>query len=163
MRRLTRGRHGLNHDPELNEYDRAWQDLLYQRGIEQPEDICDKCQGLGVRSYPSTATWRGGVGGQAFTDDICDVCWGSGHATERWLNLRKMVEENEQFIAARAVDALTQSCGATLQTAKDSVVEIIAVLDKLANGRKTSFWTAPLAHSLANTLRRAIGEPAKKL
>lgn len=50
---------------------------------------CVGCAGLGVKAYGSTATWRGGIGGQAITNDICDTCWGSGDASRPWLNLRE--------------------------------------------------------------------------
>ena len=39
---------------------------------------CASCGGHGSRAYGSTATWRGGAGGQAITSDVCDKCWGSG-------------------------------------------------------------------------------------
>lgn len=45
---------------------------------------CTGCGGLGVKTYSSTATWRGGIGGQAMTEDVCNVCWGSGNANAPW-------------------------------------------------------------------------------
>jgi len=45
---------------------------------------CLSCQGLGVKVYGSTATWRGGIGGSALTDDVCDHCWGSGDNERPW-------------------------------------------------------------------------------
>ena len=78
---------------------------LIDLGWESPEDIvtklntaifswldiehpCPACGGRGKRSYPSTATWVGGIGGQVVTTDICDKCWGSGDADRHWTNLR---------------------------------------------------------------------------
>lgn len=55
------------------------------RGIETP---CKKCSGYGVRLYGSTATWRGGIGGQAMTNDVCDKCWGSGDENRPWPSWR---------------------------------------------------------------------------
>jgi hypothetical protein len=49
---------------------------------------CPQCYGEGRRSYPSTATWRGGCGGQAFTTDVCDTCWGTGRTDRRGADLR---------------------------------------------------------------------------
>ena len=61
--------------------------LLEMRGIE-PGNACTKCSGIGKRTYANTTTWRGGIGGQAMTVDVCDKCWGSGDKTHTWLNLR---------------------------------------------------------------------------
>lgn len=64
--------------------------MLEWRGIESIESACDKCGGSGVSGYGSTATWRGGIGGQIMTSDICDKCWGSGDKNNIWTNLRKL-------------------------------------------------------------------------
>jgi hypothetical protein len=47
-------------------------------------ELCSDCAGWGVKLYGSTATWRGGIGGQAMTTDVCDVCWGSGDKAQPW-------------------------------------------------------------------------------
>ena len=57
----------------------AW--ALDWRGIETP---CPECGGSGVKTYGSTATWHGGVGGQAMTMGVCDKCWGSGDKHHPW-------------------------------------------------------------------------------
>jgi hypothetical protein len=59
--------------------------FLMCRGVETP---CSKCVGFGVRAYGSTATWRGGIGGQTVTQGICDHCWGSGDEHRKGANLR---------------------------------------------------------------------------
>lgn len=56
---------------------------LNWRGID-PGDECSACGGAGSRAYGSTATWRGGIGGQVITIDVCNRCWGSGSKTHRW-------------------------------------------------------------------------------
>lgn len=146
-------------DDEARE--RAHEDMLRQRGVRDP---CETCRGYGVCSYGNTSTWRRGVGGAAITRGVCDVCWGSGDADpERaWLDLRTLDEWVASAVAERALHALEDACGARLTTTKPSVMQIVEVLEKLANGRKTSFWTAPLAQGLANILRRAVGEPEVK-
>src|SRR5690606_40467801 len=61
-----------------NERERVERDLIEMRiGNATP---CELCHGLGVRAYGSTATWRGGAGGQAITSDGRDRGWGSGTA-----------------------------------------------------------------------------------
>ena len=71
--------------------DRIYDDMLLWRGIDRlaGEEPCTECGGSGIRVYGSTATWRGGIGGQAITHDVCDRCWGSGRADKPWTNLRK--------------------------------------------------------------------------
>ena len=56
---------------------KIWEDFIRCRGVE-PERICEECGGLGVKVYGDTSTWRGGIGGQAITNDVCNRCWGSG-------------------------------------------------------------------------------------
>lgn len=75
---------------ELQEQrDSQYWDFLSMRGVEKG-DVCPACGGLGVRAYPSTSTWRGGIGGQKITNDICDECWGSGRASVKWTDLREL-------------------------------------------------------------------------
>lgn len=65
--------------PQIVPTDEEVARFLSWRGVETP---CPKCHGAGGRMYPSTSTWRGGVGGQSFTRGVCDACWGSGDALE---------------------------------------------------------------------------------
>lgn len=64
---------------------RLFQEFLEARGVESP---CKECGGLGVRAYSSTSTWRGGIGGQAITNGVCDDCWGSGDSSRKWPSWR---------------------------------------------------------------------------
>ena len=66
-------------------YDR----VLAWRSIE-PGDQCLQCGGCGGLAYGSTATWRGGVGGQTITGGVCDKCWGSGSKSRPWPSWRKV-------------------------------------------------------------------------
>ncbi len=61
--------------------------MLSWRDIE-PDEFCETCGGSGTRVYGSTATWRGGIGGQALTADVCDKCWGSGNKHRAWPSMR---------------------------------------------------------------------------
>ena len=60
--------------------------VRYQRGVREP---CADCGGAGVKMYESTSTWRGGIGGAAMTNDVCDKCWGSGDADSPWYSHRE--------------------------------------------------------------------------
>jgi hypothetical protein len=138
-------------------------DVIERRGVHL-DDICTTCHGMGVTSYSNTSTWRKGFGGRAITQGICDACWGSGDKDHPWMNLRTMEVDIRRQIAEQAVDALARSCGASLSpTTTMSIKEIIEQLDLMTRKRKISFWTDELANGLANVLRRAIGEPEKKL
>lgn len=55
----------------------------------EESDMCRECGGSGYKLYGSTATWRGGVGGQAMTNSVCDCCWGSGSNSNPWPSWRK--------------------------------------------------------------------------
>lgn len=56
---------------------------------------CPACMGRGQRAYASTSTWHGGIGGSAITDDICDVCWGTGRTDRTGANLRELTDRRE--------------------------------------------------------------------
>lgn len=71
--------------------------MLEWRGISRDmgDTPCKRCHGSGRAMYGSTATWRGGMGGQAITGDVCDQCWGSGNAEKPWTNLRQVASKGE--------------------------------------------------------------------
>jgi len=69
----------------MNREDECYEMFLEWRDIETP---CPSCNGSGIKTYGSTATWRGGVGGQMLTNGVCDKCWGSGDANKPLPNLR---------------------------------------------------------------------------
>lgn len=70
-------------------YDELLGIFLGWRGIE-PGEACNECNGSGVTTYGSTATWRGSIGGQALTLDVCDRCWGSGSRLKPWPSRRRV-------------------------------------------------------------------------
>ena len=65
---------------------------LEWRGIyeENGHEACKSCSGSGGKLYGSTATWKRGIGGQAMTHGVCDICWGSGRSDRPWLNLKEL-------------------------------------------------------------------------
>ena len=57
---------------------------------------CHRCGGYGTHTYGSGSTWRGGVGGQMMTMDVCDVCWGTGRNDEIGHDLRRCKGEHHE-------------------------------------------------------------------
>jgi len=76
----------------MDRIEELYWEFLSMRGVEK-DDVCGSCNGLGVKTYASTSTWRRGIGGQAITNDVCDSCWGSGRKSVTWANLRKLEDE----------------------------------------------------------------------
>lgn len=107
--------------------------FLRLRGVETP---CPRCQGLGTKTYGSTSTWRGGMGGSTMTKDVCDECWGSGDMYQHGDNLREMRATENARIAERAATLLVDSVGANLSLAHPAIEAIVGELRRLANGRK---------------------------
>lgn len=54
---------------------------------------CTACGGQGSRAYGSTSSWRGGIGGQSITSDVCDRCWGTGRSDRTGPDLRAIERE----------------------------------------------------------------------
>lgn len=79
--------HDLMGENQDNPYVMGQLSVMHQRGVEVP---CEKCSGIGVRAYPNTATWAGGIGGSMVTPDVCDVCWGTGDKHRKGVNLRTL-------------------------------------------------------------------------
>ena len=78
--------------------------FLDARRAETP---CAKCHGTGAIAYGDTSTWHGGPGGQTITRDVCDECWGSGDATQRWTDLRALRDRMRALEAQIAALAYT--------------------------------------------------------
>jgi uncharacterized protein YukE len=75
-----------------NQREHMYDTMLQWRGIEREngDEPCRGCNGSGVRAYGNATTWRGGVGGQVITSDVCDKCWGSGNSENVWVNLKSI-------------------------------------------------------------------------
>ncbi len=133
--------------------------FLDMRGVYDP---CSDCGGMGRKSYPNTCTWRrGGICGQAFTDDVCDTCWGTGDRYRRGVDLRVQLDGERQRVADGAVGLLAASALCGIKNAHPAVSALCAELDKLGSfrGRKARpDWFRECCQSLAKQLRRGIGE-----
>jgi hypothetical protein len=115
---------------------------------------CASCRGVGQRLYGSTATWRGGIGGAAMTEDVCDVCWGTGDSSHPGYDIRKHEAGVSRLVEQRAARLLERSMGAGIGILKGAQEECAAALDTLARKRKHQARETPdLATLLAKTLR----------
>lgn len=129
--------------------------LDWLRSLRGVEDPCPRCQGMGRRSYSSTATWRGGIGGQAITMDVCDVCWGTGDRFRRGTDLRRMAREEESRVAERAGSFLAEQCGTYLSNMRPALRAVATELERLGRGRKER---PPFFYDACSLLARRLGE-----
>lgn len=139
----------------------AWRDMCDLRGVETP---CPKCQGYGVRAYGSTATWRGGIGGQSITNGVCDACWGSGDANRQWANLRKLESERVAMSDRECAEWLARKCGASYSRMRESLARFADVIEAEGRRRKVPagvdlFWYSRAAEAVAGALRSLAKEP----
>lgn len=82
-------------------FEDAHKHFLECRSVKTP---CPGCSGLGVKTYGSTSTWAGGIGGQAITSGVCDKCWGSGDKHRLWPSWKEMKairDENKRLKAEK--------------------------------------------------------------
>ena len=86
---MTTGKSIAELEARIKELEGDWrQQALAILDIEEP---CGTCGGIaGRRIYGSTSTWRGGIGGAAMTEDVCDKCWGTGDLANKGRDLREM-------------------------------------------------------------------------
>jgi len=110
-----------------------FQHFLEQRGVEDP---CTRCQGMGTRTYGSTSTWRGGMGGASMTTDVCDHCWGSGDENRKWVDLRVLRNAEDSRVAARAATFLSDRCGFGMSVLNAGLEELSMELDKFEKQRR---------------------------
>lgn len=130
--------------------------LRRYRGVEDP---CLRCQGLGIATYSSGATWRGGMGTTKSERDVCDSCWGTGDRYRTGVDLRRLRDEEQQRVALAAVTELAESAGATMPVVAGAVSHIIRALDVIIDkrGAPAAPYLPEMAKALGNTLRRAMG------
>lgn len=134
----------------MSVYEDHWRWMLEQRGIET---ACPVCQGVGSRRYPSTSTWRGGMGGASITSDVCDKCWGSGDVARPWTDLRRLRNTERERIHLGAAALLAERCGVGLRTLLPGLDELVSELRKFERGRKARpYGFDTVARCLANTL-----------
>lgn len=104
--------------------------FVEERGVREP---CESCGGHGVRVYGSTATWRGGIGGQAMTTYVCDVCWGSGDQINHWPSHREFygLKRRAEKAEARCMEGLASLmlCHALATGHGDTMEDLLNELD----------------------------------
>jgi len=106
---------------------------LHHRGVETP---CPTCRGLGVATYSSTATWRGGMGGARMTRDVCDTCWGSGDAHDHWTDLRKLRAEEDHRVLLRASTLFKDRLGVEFRSLLPALDALAAEMDAFSRQRR---------------------------
>lgn len=109
------------------------EEFIRQRGVRRP---CFMCRGLGTRWYPSTSTWREGMGGASFTVDVCDKCWGSGDEDRPWLDLRENEKERRAWEAGQCRRWLQQRLGLNYRSLTGAWDALLKVLEKEGRRRK---------------------------
>jgi hypothetical protein len=109
-------------------HDAAKEWLLEARRIGTP---CERCDGIGGLLYPSTATWKGGVGGRAMTWDVCDRCWGSGDSDRPWTDLCTLQVEEDRRVAEQAWSYFAEGLGTDLPSIAASLIELAKEISKI--------------------------------
>lgn len=114
----------------------TYRQFLIWRGVEEP---CVVCKGSGIRLYGSTATWRGGIGGQRMTRDVCDACWGTGDEHRKGEDLRAMAAAQREWEHEQCMQYFALRTGATLRMTRRYMSAIADILDREKQRRTTPF------------------------
>lgn len=135
-------------------------EFLRWRGVDDP---CLRCNGSGVRTYSSGATWRGGMGTTRTERDVCDVCWGTGDRYRTGVDLRRLRDEERKRVAEAALTAVVDSCG--MQPGSGYAAELLLELDRLVDRRRMpmSIFAQSALCGLRNLIARAIGVQERRL
>lgn len=138
--------------------------LHRRRGVDDP---CKACHGWGCRSYSSTATWRGGIGGQAFCMDICDKCWGTGDSFRIGTDIRALEQKQREWEREQCLQYFARVTGSTLSVMREHVRAMADILSAQERKRKipegfNEFWWRQSLHAVASSLRALTKEPDQK-
>lgn len=115
----------------------------FRRNVHTP---CERCKGLGHCSYSNGATYHDhSVATQAFQDDICDHCWGSGDAHSPWTNVLELERSEKDWEEEQCLKYLAQRSGATLPRIKSRFLQLADMCAKESRRRKlpdgeSPFW-----------------------
>lgn len=123
--------------------------FLEWRGVEAP---CSTCGGSGRRAYANTATWRGGIGGCAITDDVCDHCWGSGDEFRHGVDLRAQRAEFDASVRRAAEAFLTDRLGSCFYPG-ETFDQIVELLEAQTRKRSVSYQFKEVCGHLARAIR----------
>lgn len=129
--------------------------MLRFRAI-RPGDECLKCNGSGVVLYASTSTWRGGMGGSAMTNGVCDSCWGSGNRWEPWDNLRELEAKYKADLSKAALTVLEQRVGCGIMSNHQAIEAICQLLEdasKPTRRKARPDWFNETCQALVKVLR----------
>lgn len=148
-------RHGAYIKDRPEEYQpEAWTDLGERlRGFcNNAAGVgCPECFGTGNKTYGSTATWRGGMGGASMTKGICDVCWGTGRTDVTGADQRKMrdILYNRDLLAS--AQWFSRRIGTAFNLHRQ---HFITVADKISRARwGADFNLNRVADAVADALR----------
>lgn len=133
----------------------ALTEVLRMRGVETP---CETCHGLGVKAYPSTATWSGNAGAFRSTKDVCDSCWGTGDFHRRGVDLRAQEKEEDRLVGARALEFVAAKAGAGIGTMRPAVDALVKELDGLSKTKNKPRppWFSLLCEQVAKALKEGM-------
>lgn len=135
--------------------------FLMWRGIDGDRDQpCPACAGSGKRSYASTATWRGGIGGQAITVDVCDRCWGSGVKDKPWPSHR--LTETALHQTRRLTISVAREVKEKLDRAREAIREFVRIADETQRTADERYARANKAMEAARLARDGKREEARE-
>ena len=114
---------------------------------------CTECHGSGRLLYGSTATWRGGIGGCSMTQDVCNVCWGTGCSERKGVDLRALADGEASRVSQRAMEIVSDRLGLKAECIRETVLAIAGEIEALGKSRRRTAEFRIFTSYLAKLLR----------
>lgn len=144
----------------MSETVRAARQLLAE-ALRKEGALCDLCAGTGTRWYASTATWRGGAGGQSPREDTCDKCWGTGRTDITGLDQRAAERHMREWSEDQVLRYLGDKLGANMSGTRCFLLELAAYCEKQTRRRKVPDGVSPFWHAMTwEAMRRVLARLA---
>jgi hypothetical protein len=105
------------------------------------------------------------MGGQAFTSDVCDKCWGSGDKHNTWADIRQLEQKQRDWEEDQVLEYMHSRLGLNYDTFKFALATLVRECGKQERKRTLpedrpakmdAFWWSHTWHAMGNMLNKLV-------